>query len=390
MRSVGVADGCGARSRRILSAVAAAVGLAAALLGRPVGAADADARGDATVETGREGAAGTRLRVLVYASPPFIERDGDRWRGWAIDLWTEVARQADLDWEITGAAQPDDIVDALAAGRADVGLGDISVTHDRAARIDFSHPFFRSGLRVLVHRDRSGSLRTAVASLLTPEHGRVFLGVLLLITAMSALVYILARRHDPENFPRTPGEGMVEALYIAAGAMMKGQLERKLMPGTPGRILSLVWMVFGTAVVAYITAAVAAALTFQRLNNDYQDVDDLLGKRVAAVAGTHNVDWLAQHGVATVGEPDIDAAAGALVEGKVDAFVHDAPVLSWWVGRHSALPLAVVGRTLDRTDYALALTRQSPLRTRINLQLLSLEENGFFAELDRRWLGGAP
>lgn len=353
-------------------------GVAAALLAMAAGGAWA------------EGATGTPLRVLVYLDPPFVEHQGDRYSGWAIDLWTEVARQAGIEWQIAGEAKPDDAIDALANDRADIGLGDISVTKERAARVDFSHPFFHSGLRVLVRAGNETSIRDALASLMTPAHRRILLGAAAILAAMSWLVYYLSRRHNAADFPEARGEGIVEAVYIAAGALLKGDLNRKLMPGVPGRILSLLWMAFGTAAVAYVTAAVAAALTFQRLSNDYQDIDDFIGKRVAAMAGTHTFDWLASHGVSAIGEPDLDTAVQALLAGEVEAVVHSSAILEWWIRHHPGTPLAVVGRTLDRTDYAIALQPQSRLRVRINLALLELEESGFFAELDRRWLSSAP
>ena len=136
-----------------------------------------------------EGATGARQRVLVLADPPFVVRDGERWSGWAIDLWTEVARQAGIDWQISGAADADDIVAALAAGRADVGVGDITVTRERAGRIDFSHPFFRTGLRMLVSEGRAATLSDTLAEVATPAHVRLGLGILVLLAGMSVLIY---------------------------------------------------------------------------------------------------------------------------------------------------------------------------------------------------------
>jgi polar amino acid transport system substrate-binding protein len=325
------------------------------------------------------------LRVLVHAEPPFVIRQGDRWSGWAIDLWAEVARQTGLQWTIVGEAAPAEIVDALVGGRADVGVGDISVTKSRDEVIDFSHPFFRSGLRILT-RSRSDSLWTAIESLATRAHVGLALGVLALLGGMSALVYVLARRHDPGNFPSTRREGIVEAVYIAATALLKGQLDRRLLPGIAARILTIVWMFFGTAVVAYLTAEVAAVLTVQRLNTDIQSLGDLAGRQVAAVSGTFIPAWLRERGIDVVERPDIDAAVGTLLARQVDAVVHDAPVLIWWTTQHPSAPLLLVGRMFERNDYAFAVPEQSPLRVTVNLALLDLQETGFFAELDRRWL----
>jgi polar amino acid transport system substrate-binding protein len=336
-----------------------------------------------------EGAGGTRLRVMVDEDPPFVVRRADDWAGWAIDLWTEVARRAQLDWEIFDAGTPDEVVATLVAGRADVGVGDISVTKERAARIDFSHPYFHSGLRILVRRDRGLSVAGVLADLSTSIHARIAVGLVGLLLGMSALVFVLARRHDPKNFPQEPVEGAIEALYVATTALLKGNLDRKLLPGIGARLLTIAWLFLGTAVVAYFTAAAASVLTVRQLGTQIQTISDLAGKRVATLQGRANGGWLAARGIAVVEQPDLASAVASLEEGSVDAVVHDAPVLAAWLVVHPASPLEIVGHTFDFKDYALALTHQSALRVPLNLALLELEEEGFFADLDRRWLGPA-
>ncbi len=334
-----------------------------------------------------EGATGPPQRVLVVAEPPFVVRDGERWSGWAIDLWTEVARQAGIDWQISGTADQDDIVAALAAGRADVGVGDITVTRERAGRIDFSHPFFRTGLRLLVSEGRASSLWDTLGELATPTHVRLGLGLLVLLAGMSVLIYALARRHDTDNFPENRAEGVVEAVYVAAGALLKGQLDRRLLPGVFNRVLTIVWMFLGTAVVAYFTAAVAAVVTVRRLDTGIQGLDDLRGSPVAAVVGTFEVDWLRRRGFEVITVNDVDAGAASVTSGQSRALVHSAPALAWWVARHPTAEVDVIDNSFERAYFAFALQHQSPLRLRINVALLALEESGFLEELDRRWLG---
>ena len=334
-----------------------------------------------------EGTGASRVRVLVDDDPPFVLRDGERWSGWSIDLWTEIARQAGIDWEIVGKA-PAEVVEGLATGRGDVGLGDISVTKERAARIDFSQPFFRAGVRILVPRDRTGLVLAALATLATPAHLLMLLGLLCLVAAMSAGIYVLARRHAAADFPTTRSEGIVESVYITTVALLKGQLDRKLLPGAAGRVLTIVWMVFGTALVAYGSAAIAAALTVQHLANKVQELDDLVGKPVAALAGHQAAGWLRRRGIEVVEQPDVDAAVAALLGRRVDAVVHDAPALAWWRTHHPSVPVLTVGRTSDYKDYAIALAPESRLRLRINVALVTLQDAGFFG-FDRRWLGNA-
>jgi polar amino acid transport system substrate-binding protein len=337
--------------------------------------------------TAPEGASGPRLRVMVDEDPPFVMRDGERWSGWSIDLWTEVARQAGFDWQVVGEHEPDGIVGALATQHADIGVGDISVTKERAQRIDFSQPFFRGGLRVLVREGRGAGVMTVLAELATPAHVKIGLGALVLLIGMSVLVYVLARRHDADNFPTERGEAMVEAVYVAAGALLKGEISRKLLPGALARVLAIVWMFFGAAVVAYFTAAAAALITVHQLNSDFRDVDDLKGKRVGTVAGMVEANWLAQRGAVVVEALNIDLAIASLRDGETEAVVHKSPTLSWWMSKHPGSGLELVGSVFSRHDYAFALQNHSQLRVPINVALLSLEESGFIAELNRRWFG---
>ena len=49
-----------------------------------------------------------------------------------------------------GRATVPELIDALKAGGADVGLGALSITAEREAVMDFSHPYYKSGLQILV------------------------------------------------------------------------------------------------------------------------------------------------------------------------------------------------------------------------------------------------
>src|SRR4029453_509650 len=153
--------------------------------------------------------------------------------------------------------------------------------------------------------------------------------------------------------------------------------------------LSTVWLVFGTAVVAYVTAAIAAALAGQHLSSRLQDAGDLVNKPVAAVKGHQTVPWLARHGINALQEQDIERAVDSLLAGRVNGVVQDEPVLAWWIVNHPAAPVLLVGQPFDAKDYAVALRHDSPLRVRVNVALLSLQEAGLFSEPAPRGFGHA-
>jgi Bacterial extracellular solute-binding proteins, family 3 len=92
-----------------------------------------------------------RLVVGLTQSPPFSMRAEDgSWTGISVDLWQWIAADLGVDTDfrettVTG------LFDDLAPGRPlDVSIGALTITAEREDRLDFSQPFFLSGLCVAV------------------------------------------------------------------------------------------------------------------------------------------------------------------------------------------------------------------------------------------------
>jgi hypothetical protein len=93
----------------------------------------------------------TRLVVGLTQSPPFCMRGEDgSWSGISVELWEGIAADLGIDTEfrettVTG------LFDDLAPGRPlDVSIGALTITAEREDRLDFTQPFFLSGLGVAV------------------------------------------------------------------------------------------------------------------------------------------------------------------------------------------------------------------------------------------------
>ncbi|HSI61829.1 MAG TPA: transporter substrate-binding domain-containing protein, partial [Candidatus Saccharimonadia bacterium] len=91
-----------------------------------------------------------KIRVVTRDIEPFsFELEGRR-VGYAMELWDQVAREAGLEYEVKTVATAQEMIDALQNKTADAGVGALSVTSKREEIIDFSQPFYESGLQVLV------------------------------------------------------------------------------------------------------------------------------------------------------------------------------------------------------------------------------------------------
>lgn len=78
----------------------------------------------------------------------FKGKDGN-YTGFDIDLWAEIAKRIGVEYEL----RPMDfngLIPGLTTGNLDVALAAIFIKAEREKAIDFSHPYFRAGLKVMV------------------------------------------------------------------------------------------------------------------------------------------------------------------------------------------------------------------------------------------------
>ena len=83
---------------------------------------------------------------------PFEFKQDGKYTGFDVQLWEAIAKQAGLSYKL----QPMDfngIIPGLQTRNVDVALAGITIREDRAKVIDFSEPYYESGLAILVAND---------------------------------------------------------------------------------------------------------------------------------------------------------------------------------------------------------------------------------------------
>lgn len=205
------------------------------------------------------------VRVAVKEAPPFAWRDVDgEWEGLAIDLWRRVADEADLPRSVFDAARLERLLDAVAAGDADVGLGALSVTAARERRLDFTHPFFSSGLGVAVPaRHEDDGLGSLLASLWSRGLGWLLGGWIVGLLVVGVLIAWAENRANPAfrgDRPRAAvGLGLWWTTTMALG-------NRGVMPQTGlGRLLAACAMATSLLLLSVFVGAIASRLTVWQL-----------------------------------------------------------------------------------------------------------------------------
>ena len=113
--------------------------------------------------------------------------------------------------------------------------------------------------------------------------------------------------------------------------------------------------------------------------------EDLSGKRVATTPGSTAAAFLRELNARVFQFPVLKYAYFALLDGKVDAIVFDAPVLLNYAASKGAGRVQMVGSVFREEDYGIVFPQNSPLRNQVNSALSALRDDGTYQNLYDKW-----
>ena len=171
-----------------------------------------------------------------------------------------------------------------------------------------------------------------------------------------------------------------------SSVLITGGCENKAPQGVAGRLVAVIWMLTGILLVSILTASVTSAMTVRSLTSEINGPEELPGHVVATIAGSTAERYLKERNIEFRPYTSVDEAATALSAHAVKGVVYDAPVLLYRAA-HGGGKSHVVGRLFEKQNYGIALQQDSGLRKQIDQILLRLGEQGYLAELRRKYFG---
>jgi polar amino acid transport system substrate-binding protein len=335
-----------------------------------------------------------KLIVGIYPAPPFnIQQADGSWTGISVDLWREIASDLKADFEFKEIPVAERF-DALMNGWIDVCIGPITVTAEREEKIDFTHRFFSSGLRVAMRARDAAPNSNLVLPLLQKLLSMQVLKILLLIFGIllvaAVLIWVCERRKNAAHFgghgKRFPGIG--SAVWWSA-VTMTGVGYGDLYPRTLiGRVIAVGWMFISLVMVSIFTATMASLLTAEKLGGPkvIQTPEDLHGLTIGTAANTTATQYARMHHLTFQLLP-AEQLLPALQSGKIDAVINDAPILYYLVHTHYPREIVILPIHLDEELYGFGVREGSPLRESINRSLLERVAQPHWQDILRQYLG---
>ena len=329
------------------------------------------------------------VTVATYDIEPFVITEGTVKYGFTIDLLDEIAKRTGWRYTYIDSGNVAGVLAAVKEGRADFGAGNISITADRERDFDFTQPIIAAGLQMVVPASSTERVEQGLIDFLNLLFSPTMLVWLLAALALTVLpahiIWLLELGNEESMVDRSYFPGIFQALGWGLGMLAAAPFDPPLR--WPIRVVTVIWTFVSIIFVAYYTAILTTNLTVATISSQINAPTDLIGKEVCTVADTTSTTYLDRIGVAFSGADDIADCYTGLEKGDFQAVVYDAPVLDYYITHGGAGVAAIAGPIFKDEDYGLVFPSGSQLREDADSALLSMQEDGQYELIKKKWFG---
>lgn len=322
------------------------------------------------------------IRVGTKISVPFTSNQNGEWNGVAFDLWRAIAEDLKVNYQVTEFPTIDELLQAVAAGKIDVAVGPITVNAPRESLVDFSQPYFSTGLGIATVQAKQG-LWASLANLATPQFFSAIFSLFVILFIVGAIMWLLERKKNAAQFGGTNAQGLGNGFWWSAVTMTTVGYGDKAPATFLGRFVGVIWMFASVITISGFTAAIASSVTVTKLAGLVTSADDLYRVKVATVAGSSSVTYLEQRDIRFTTAKNVEALISKLASREVDAVVYDVSLLKYQINEMGLDQLNVLPENLITQDYALAFAEQSQWLEPSNRALLkAVNEKQWFDTIE--------
>lgn len=272
------------------------------------------------------------LHIGYYESPPFIYTGSDG-KLTGISVWMWKAVYEELEYPHTLHYVPlHDIMDKLDDGSIDICMNPLTVTSERLRHSDFSYPFFVSHAAVAVQElpaFKKG--RILLSSFFSANFFKAVFALFLIILIFGFLVWIFERKKNPDQF-NPKAHGILSGIWWSAVTMTTVGYGDKSPQTFWGRTVALIWMFTAVIILSGFTASIASSLTLKHLNWNKNSILEFKKSPLGVIDGSATELWLRKQFFERIKTYNtIPEGLEALKNDKVKAFIHDEPILRYYI-----------------------------------------------------------
>ena len=327
------------------------------------------------------------LVIGTKEAPPLSMKAADgTWQGISIELWRRIADESHVSYRFVEERTVQDLLDGIVAKKYDIVVAALTPTAARERTIDFTQPFYASGLGIAVPVAGLAGWLPVVRAMTSFGFLQAVLALVGLALVAGFLVWLFERRGN-ENFGGGITKGLSSGVLWSASTMTQRHAGNFHPQTLPGRIVAVFWMVASIIAIAVFTAGITSALTTRQLRGAVHSTSDLSSVRVGTVLGTSGEDTLRRLRIAHRGFATLNDGFKALRTGRIDALVHDRPLLAWVIREDYSSSVELVDATFGPQNYAFALPPESPLRKQLDIAILEATNSAWWDRILFQYFG---
>ncbi len=330
------------------------------------------------------------LRIAVYDLAPygFLNSDGT-FSGASVDLWRRVAETVGIHYNLVSVPQMETILTGLKEGRFDAAIGAVTITPERAARLDFSYPAHRSGVAVALVKKEGLAPALAAYGVVALELSSLIVTIIALLLLIGLVMWFIERpRHSTEEIGESSVMSLRDGIYWAVVTMTTVGYGDKTPKTSAGRLVAIVWMLVSVALVSVLSASLVSRLTVEHIESSAPfKENDLIGRRLAAAAYSSGTEYLDEHHLQYTKYESLQLALAALAEGQEEVVVNSVGALRHMVASRFAKTLHVSPSLLAPAYIAFALPEHSPLKRPIDDALIKITASSEWRAVEESYFG---
>ncbi|XP_060741328.1 glutamate receptor 1a [Tachysurus vachellii] len=365
----------------------------------------------------------------------------DKYEGYCVELAAEIAKHVGYEYKLKivsdgkyGARDPETkmwngMVGELVYGKADVAVAPLTITLVREEVIDFSKPFMSLGISIMIKKPTKS--KPGVFSFLDPLAYEIWMCIVFAYIGVSVVLFLVSRfspyewhaedceeiretntnqagslssqnaqNQAQQNQEQTNEFGIFNSLWFSLGAFMQQGCD--ISPRSlSGRIVGGVWWFFTLIIISSYTANLAAFLTVERMVSPIESAEDL-AKQTEIAYGTLDAGstkeffrrskiavfekmWSYMKSAPAVFVKTTDEGVIKVRKSKGKYAYLLESTMNEYIEQRKPCDTMKVGGNLDSKGYGVATPKGSPLRNRVNLAVLKLNEQGLLDKLKNKW-----
>jgi len=325
------------------------------------------------------------LVIGTRVVPPFVIEENGEYTGLTVHLWEHIATEMDLNYRFEETSIQK-MIDSASDSTYFASASALTITAEREERVDFTHPYIVTGLGIAVSYKSAGVLQ-AFKAIFSGDFLWVVSLLIGLLLFWGLLVWIFERHENRDEFGGTTAQGIGSGFWWAAVTMTTVGYGDKSPRTLGGRIVGFIWMFAAIILISFFTASIASSLTVTQLDSRVSGPEDLPNVRVGALQNSATLTFLQIQNINATSFNSIDAGLRAVENEVIDAFVHDAPIVSYYTNRDYKNRVRVLPNTFNDQYYGIALPLNSSYRNEINRIILNYIKSEEWGDLVDEYLG---